>query len=79
MNISTYVITKGLVMSATGINMNRVLNLYMLFPAAYRSYRSYVKRKHLWFFEQNIKSFKSQNMKCLDSRLDAMGQIPFTA
>ena len=29
MNISTYVITKGLVMFATGINMNRVLNLYI--------------------------------------------------
>ena len=47
MNISTSLITEGLVMSGTGINMNEVLNLYMSFPAAYRSCRSYIKRKRL--------------------------------
>ena len=65
MNISTLLIIEGLVMSGTGINMNEVLNLYMSFPAAYRSCRSYIKGKRSKCFEQNVKSFKSQNIEIL--------------
>ena len=38
----------------TGINMNEVLNLYMLFQAAYRTCRSYVKRKYFSCFQENV-------------------------